>query len=286
MKEGTLEGVISIVTGGGRGIGRATAEGLASRGAIVAICARTASELDHTGQSIKKISGRAPLTESVDVRDHGALRGFVDRVVEELGPPELVVNNAAILGPVGALVGADLEDWHQALAVNVGGVAAMCAAVAPQMSKGGAIVNLSGAGVGGNGLAPFVSAYAASKAAVAVLTEVLADELSSAGITVNAVAPGPMATRFLEPVLAAGRDRAGSLYDSALAQRDTTASLEDFLALVCYLASPAGRWLTGRLLSARWDRVEDLARRKEAIPATNLYRLRRIDDALYREVEP
>jgi 3-oxoacyl-[acyl-carrier protein] reductase len=285
VTEGTLQGVPCIVTGGGRGIGRVTAEGLAARGGLVAICARTASELDETADAIEKIAGRRPLTERLDVGDHAAVGDFAARVAGELGPPGLLVNNAAVLGPVGPIVGADLDEWQRALAVNVGGVATMCAAVAPTMSSGGAIVNLSGAGVGGNGLASFVSAYAASKAAVVALTEALAGEFAEVGITVNAVAPGAVATRFLEPVLAAGPEQAGPLYDTALASRDSNAgSLEDFVRLVCYLASAEGCWLSGRLLSARWDRVEDLIARREAITASSLYRLRRIDDALYREV--
>lgn len=278
-----LEGFTCIVTGGGRGIGRATAEALAARGASVAICARTLSELEETAQVIESTVGRRCLTASLDVTDRSAAHRFAAKVAKELGPPRLLINNAAMVGPVGRINEIDVEQWQRALAVNVGGVATMCAAVVPTMTSGGAIVNLSGAGIGGVRLAPFVSAYSASKAAVAVLTETLAGELSPAGVTVNAIAPGPVATGFLGPVIEAGPERAGELYEAALAQKEASAALEPFFALVCYLASPEGRWITGRLLSARWDRIEDFVAAREAITGGSLFTLRRIDGTQFVE---
>ncbi|HEX2699235.1 MAG TPA: SDR family oxidoreductase [Acidimicrobiales bacterium] len=285
MTAGSLEGVVGIVTGGARGIGRATAEFLASGGASVAICARTRTELDETVDSIEANGAAAPVAAKVDVSDWEAAAAFVGTVVAALGPPTLLVNNAASLGPVGPLADADGDEWCRTLAVNVGGVAAMCAAVAPVMSGGGAVVNLSGGGVGGPGMAEAVSAYVASKAAVVALTEALAGEWAPAGITVNAIAPGAVATRFTEPILDAGPERAGALFHTTVAQRLASTPLEPFFDLVAYLASARGRWISGRLLSARWDSVAALEERRDAIAGGSLFTLRRIDDALYREVE-
>lgn len=274
---------VCIITGGGRGIGRFTAEALARGGARLALLARTESELAETADSILRNGGARPLLEAVDVTDKSAVRRFAAVVTEVLGPPELVLNNAAMLGPVGPLVDADLDEWGRTLTVNVAGIANVCATFAPDMAKGGAIVNLSGGGLGGPGMARWLSAYTASKAAVIALTESLAVELAAANITVNAIAPGAAVTRFMEPVLAAGPDKVGELYTTTVAQREAPASLEPFVQLVEYLASEDGRWLTGRLLSARWDTIEALEKERATILAGSRLKLRRIDDALYRE---
>ena len=277
-----LEGIGCIITGGGRGIGRFTAEALAARGAHLALCARTSAELEETASAIEKETGRRPAVFPLDVADLAAVRTFARRVSDEVGPPQLLVNNAAMLGPVGPLTEANLEEWSRTLSVNVTGVAAMCAAVAPLMTNGGAIVNLSGGGIGGPGMAPLLSAYTTSKAAVAALTETLAKEFVSLDVTVNAIAPGPVATRFMEPVIEAGA-ALGELYETTVIQRRATTPLDPFVELVCYLVSPAGRWLTGRLLSAKWDRIEDLEAKKAAVVGGSLLTLRRIDDTLYLE---
>jgi NAD(P)-dependent dehydrogenase (short-subunit alcohol dehydrogenase family) len=279
-----IPGTVCIITGGGRGIGRFTAEALAAHGAHLAICARSSAELAEVADKIEASTGRRPLASTVDVTDWPSVRRFAAEVSTSLGPPTLLVNNAATLGPVGPIVDCDLDDWARTLSVNVAGVAAMSAVVAPTMTDGGAIVNLSGGGIGGPSMAPMVSAYTASKAAVVTLTEGLAIELAPRRISVNSVAPGPVATRFMETVLAAGPEVAGELYDLTVDQRRAPASLEPFVDLVCYLASAEGRWLSGRLLSARWDRIETLEARRATVEGGSLLRLRRIDDELYGEL--
>jgi 3-oxoacyl-[acyl-carrier protein] reductase len=279
-----MSGSVCIVTGGGRGIGRFTAEALASRGARVAICARTESDLEETATAIEAKTSQRPLWARVDVAERASVFDFAGKVAAQLGPPALLVNNAATLGPVGPITQTDLDAWQRTLAVNVGGVAAMCAAVVPTMSGRGGVVNVSGGGIGGPDMAPFVCAYTASKAAVVALTESLAREFAPVGVTVNAVAPGAAATQLMEAVLEAGPARAGPLFDVALAQRKSAAPLEPYVDLLCYLVSERGRWLTGRLLSARWDRIEDLEAKRDEITDGSLFTLRRIDDALYQEI--
>jgi 3-oxoacyl-[acyl-carrier protein] reductase len=148
-----LDGVSCIITGGGRGIGRFTAEALAARGARLALCARTDSELEETADGIEKHTGTRPTVFVVDVGDPDSIQRFAAEVSNRIGSPRLLVNNAARLGPVGPITAADPAAWVQTLTVNVGGVALMTAAVLPAMSAGSAIVNLSGGGIGGPGMA-------------------------------------------------------------------------------------------------------------------------------------
>jgi NAD(P)-dependent dehydrogenase (short-subunit alcohol dehydrogenase family) len=283
------------VTGAGRGIGRALALHLASAGTPLALCARSSDELEETAAQVRD-RGAAVVARVVDVSDAAAIAAFAGIVGDELGPPWALVNNAAVLGPVGRLDEVDIDEWFRALLVDIGGVAASSRAFIPLMREagGGRIINLSGGGIGGAGLQPNVSAYTASKAAVAVLTESLARELADE-ITVNAVAPGAQPTAFADEVLRVGPEQAGrelheatirdqATANQATADQATRPPLDAFLSLVDFLLSPESAWLTGKLLSARWDRVEAIVDARERLAGTSLLTLRRIDDTMFAEV--
>ena len=276
-----------VITGAGRGLGRALAVHVAGIGYEVAMCSRTAAELDDAVAEVQRAGGRAS-GHIVDVSDPGAVADFAARVDREHGPVWAVVNNAAVLGPVGPIDAVDVEHWMQAVTVDVGGVVAVTRAFVPQMrrNRGGRVVNLSGGGIGGPAPQLRVSAYTASKAAVDVLTEVLAPELIGDNITINAVAPGPAPTTFLDDALRAGPELAGrELHDAALRNRDTPECFDPFFALVDFLLADESSWLTGKLLSARWDRVDDLRARRDQLVGGSLLTLRRIDDALFTEMD-
>ena len=281
---------VYVVTGASRGLGRATATHLASGHSGLAICARTKDALDATAETCRAL-GSTVHAEVLDVADADAVRAFADRVEDRLGPARGLVNNAGVLGPVGPIDRVDMDEWREALLVNVAGVANACAGFVPQMrrSGGGSIVNLSGGGLGGPVVQSFLSAYTSSKAAVAVLTETLAAELVADGIRVNAVAPGGLATELMRPVLTAGREAAGeALYSTAVRIYEAGSASDDvpveFATLLDFLLSPGSAWLTGRLLSARWETVERLLDARDRISTTSLFALRRIDDALYTEL--
>ena len=277
-----LAGLKALVTGGGRGIGRRTATALAFAGAQVAICSRTEDELRATAAGIKDLVGRGVLAAVVDVADRDSVLRLAERLSDEWGRVDIVVNNAATLGPVGLLCDVEMGQWLTALMANVGSVAIVSQLFIPLMQGGGSIINLSGGGIGGPSMQERVSAYTTSKAAVVALTEALAAELETQGIRVNAIAPGPASTRFTESILAAGLDKAGArTYASALAQLDAPDQLEAYLRLVTWLASDESSWLTGRLLSARWDTVEHLEKLRPDRLAPSLLKLRRIDGELF-----
>jgi NAD(P)-dependent dehydrogenase (short-subunit alcohol dehydrogenase family) len=267
-------------------LGQVTADALAAAGANLALCARDGRAAIDAAEAIAARHGVQALGAGVDVSDPSAVDDFAALVDERLGPPALVVNNAAVLGPVGALIDTDLEAWAQAIAIDVVGVASVIAAFARRMVDrgGGAIVNLSGGGIGGPGVAPRISAYTTSKAAVALLTETVALELGPFGVRVNAIAPGAQPTGFTDEILRSGPARAGAdLYEATARNQAAAGDVTAYVRLLFYVASPEGSWLTGRLLSARWDTPERLAERSKTVAATSLLQLRRIDDDLYSE---
>jgi NAD(P)-dependent dehydrogenase (short-subunit alcohol dehydrogenase family) len=281
----TLAGRVAIVTGGSRGIGLAIAKALGAEGARVAIASRTQRELDAARAELEA-AGVQVLARATDVARLADVEALVDEVTKRWGRVDVLVNNAGVNGAIGRLDGCDPVDWKLAFEVNVFGVMHACRAVLPFMrrQRSGKIINLAGGGVGGPGVAPRVSAYAASKAAVVQLTEALARELVDDGVQVNAIAPGAVVTEMTAAVVAAGPEKAGKeLYERTVKQRASGGEPPELAArAVVWLASDASGALTGKMLSAKWDKLEAID-----VAATNrssMFALRRIDGALFDEV--
>jgi 3-oxoacyl-[acyl-carrier protein] reductase len=171
-----------------------------------------------------------------------------------------------------------LEEWRRALDINLFGVLLPCRAVIPHFKKAGAgkIVVLSGGGA--TNPLPNISAYAASKAAVVRLMETLAEELRPFQVEVNAIAPGALATRLVDEVLAAGPERVGAAFFAKNKQwkENGAVPLELGASLAVYLASPESDGITGKLISAQWDPWPDLQRHREDLANSDIYCLRRI----------
>ena len=189
MTELRLSKQVAIVTGGGRGFGRAIAEMLAGLGASVVIASRNAPELDEVANGIKKQGGRA-LAQTADVSDERQVQELVLAAERWVGPPTILVNNAGVLDPVGPLVETSGASWLRNIAINVGGTYLVTRAVLPGMldRDHGRVVNIS-SGAADRASAGW-SAYCAAKAAVDQLTRVLALEMEGSGVTVCAFHPG------------------------------------------------------------------------------------------------
>jgi NAD(P)-dependent dehydrogenase (short-subunit alcohol dehydrogenase family) len=184
-----LHGTVCLITGGGRGIGRVLAQALAGAGATVGLIARSGTELAETVRLIAASGGTA-VAARADVTDRQAVVAAVGTLRRQLGPVDLLVNNAGVGGPVGDAWQVDADDWWRAVEINLRGVFLCSRAVLPDMAARGAgrIVNItSEAGVF---RWPQVSAYSVSKAAVIKFTENLAAEASHSGIRTFSVHPG------------------------------------------------------------------------------------------------
>jgi NAD(P)-dependent dehydrogenase (short-subunit alcohol dehydrogenase family) len=276
-----------VVVGASRGIGRIIAGHLADEGVPLVLAARSVLELERAADELRNRAGADVHTVPTDVAEHDSVLALATYTAA-LGSVAGVVNCAAVLGPVGRIDEIDVAAWRSAVAVDLMGTASCCAAFAPVLAAGGggSVVNFSGGGIGGPEPPERISAYAASKAGVVVLTEVLGRELAPLGVRVNVVAPGPVRTGFMADVLDGGPDVAGrELYERTLAQHETPEPTDALLDLVTYLLSPASTAVTGRFISAKWDSVDRVQAWAQSGTSPSHFTLRRIDGALYSEAE-
>jgi 3-oxoacyl-[acyl-carrier protein] reductase len=277
---------VAVVTGGSRGIGRQLTRYLASQGWRTAICATDFDRVQNTASSISKEFGVECIAKAADVRDSASLKEFAALVLQELGAPTALICNAAILGPIGRFEDCSEDEWNQAIAINLLGVANSIRVFLPEIEKSpqGRIVVMSGGGVGGPSPLTRSSAYTTSKSALGGLVESIANDLLDSSTTINLVAPGSVATGFMRGVLDAGKFRAGTeLFDDAQ-RRDDDPSDEipiGLVELLEFLLSTNSSHVRGRLLSARWETPRQLGPNSPVSYDPDLFKMRRIDDQLF-----
>ena len=270
-----LSDKVAIVTGAGRGIGRGIAGAFAREGANLVLVARNMRQVEEAAQETRNL-GVDAIALSVDVADPAQVRSMVDQTLAHYSRVDILVNKAAIMGPVGSLQINDMQQWADTIRINVTGLALCCQAVIPAMIEagGGSIINLSGTGVVGP--APTLSACSTSKAAVIRFTETLALEVRKHNICVNALGPGQIDTQFLDAIAEAEdgvvqpESKAGVLRTRA----GQGASLENAAALAVWLASDESDDLTGRMISAVQDDWRHLRTRIPEIMASDSHTLR------------
>jgi NAD(P)-dependent dehydrogenase (short-subunit alcohol dehydrogenase family) len=249
-----LSGKVAIVTGGGRGLGRAIALRFVEEGAAVALTGTGRAHLEATAREIAAAGGRS-LAVVADVASEPDVVRMVDETVRAFGRLDILVNNAGIAGPTASVAEAKCEDWERTLAVNLTGAFLCSKHAIPHLiaQKGGRILNITSvAGLIGYAMR---SPYAASKWGMIGLTRSLALEVGAHGITVNAIAPGSVRGERIANVV---RDRAASLGKStAEIEREfyvePTAlkrmlDPEEIASTALFLASDDARGITGETL--------------------------------------
>lgn len=273
-----LKNLNALITGASQGLGKVIAEHFLREGANVALCARSEKDLLATRDELSKnFPSQKVVAKTCDVSDESQVAALVAFAARELGPLHALVLNAGVYGPMGPTEEVSLDEWRRAMDINLYGVLLPCRAVIPQFKKAGhgKIIILSGGGA--TNPLPNISSYAASKAAVVRLMETFAEELKPFHVDVNAIAPGALATRLVDEVLAAGPEKVGAaFYEKNKQWKEKGATPLDLGAkLAVYLASAQSDGITGKLLSAQWDPWEKLHEFKADLNS-DIYALRRI----------
>ena len=241
MSEFSLADKVAVITGASRGIGKAIALRFAGAGAKVVVSSRKLENVQAVADEIEAAGGKA-LAVQTHVGHADQVEAMAAQAMQSFGRVDIAVNNAATNPHFGPILNADEGQWDKILDTNLKGVFRVCKVVAPQMEKqgGGKIINL--ASIAGLRPSSAMGVYSVSKAALIMLTQVLAAELGQANIQVNAIAPGVIKTRFsqimwqtpqiAEPIL--GRLPLGRFGEP-----------EDVAGLALYLASSASDYVTG-----------------------------------------
>ncbi|WHO74453.1 SDR family oxidoreductase [Rhizobium sp. BT03] len=236
-------GKVALVTGASRGIGAAVAKRLAKDGFTVVInYAGNAAPAEELAREIEQAGGKA-LTEKADVSDAQAVRRMFDAAQTAFGGVDVLVNNAGIM-MLSSLAEADDANFDRQIAVNLKGTFNTLKEAARRLRDGGRIINFSTSVVGLK--LETYGVYAATKAAVETLTAIMAKEMRGRNITVNAIAPGPVATDlFLN-----GKSEELVARMAKMNPLERLGTPKDIAAAVAFLAGPDGGWINGQTLRA------------------------------------
>jgi NAD(P)-dependent dehydrogenase (short-subunit alcohol dehydrogenase family) len=236
-----LSGKVALVTGASRGIGEAIAFAYAQAGAKVVLASRKQADLDGVAQRIQDAGGEA-LPLAVHTADLTAVAAMIEKATSTFGGIDVLVNNAATNPHFGPILTAEDSHWDKIFDVNVKGYFHIAKACAESMKArgGGKIINM--ASVAGIEPQPMMGVYCVSKAAVLMLTRVLAAELADANIQVNAIAPGFVKTKFSAALWQNPQLNQAIL--KTIPQK-RMAEPEEIAGLAVYLASPASSFVTG-----------------------------------------
>ncbi|HYR84759.1 MAG TPA: SDR family NAD(P)-dependent oxidoreductase [Terriglobia bacterium] len=249
----TLTNKIALVTGGSQNIGKAISEKLIGAGATVAIAALDDAALHGTTSEFES-RGLRFKSYGVDLTDDTQVEMLVASVVRDLGPVDILINNAAITGPTGAAHVIETAEWDRTLQINLRAPFVLCRAIIPSMieRKRGKIINV--ASIAGKMAYPLRTPYASSKWGLIGLTLTLAQELGPHNIHVNVVCPGPTRSEMIDSVIRKRAEAAGVSMDAMHREYVRATALKRMVLpsevadLVLFLCSPESDAITGQAI--------------------------------------
>jgi NAD(P)-dependent dehydrogenase (short-subunit alcohol dehydrogenase family) len=253
-----LHNKVAIITGGGKGIGRAISSAFASEGASVVMAARTRSTLEEAAEAIRAQGGNAQAIQT-DITDERQIERMVAETIQAYGRIDILVNNSGIAGPTARVVDLDLDEWNEVLAIDLTGGMLCAKYVLKHMipQKSGVIINIvSEGGRSGDGRSgyPMRSPYCCSKAGLIALTETLSVEVGEFNIRVNAISPAAVRGERIINVVKGRSEATGLPFDEVMGTLVENYSLKrpaeesEIAAAAVFLASDESSAITGQTL--------------------------------------
>jgi NAD(P)-dependent dehydrogenase (short-subunit alcohol dehydrogenase family) len=253
-----LQNKVAIITGGGKGIGRAISSAFASEGASVVMAARTRSSLEEAAEAIRAQGGNAKAIQT-DITDERQIERMVRETIQAYGRIDILVNNSGIAGPTACVVDLNVDEWNEVLAIDLTGGMLCAKHVLKHMipQKSGVIINIvSEGGRSGDGRSgyPMRSPYCCSKAGLIALTETLSVEVGEFNIRVNAISPAAVRGERIINVVKGRSEATGLPFDEVMGTLVENYSLKrpaeesEIAAAAVFLASDESSAITGQTL--------------------------------------
>jgi len=273
-----LKGKTAVITGGGRGIGRAIAEIYASEGCNLVVISRTENELKDTVIGIREKYGTEAEYHVSDISDEHKIKLIMDSVLQRFNKIDILINAASILGPAGKFEEIETSEWKNTINTNINGLFYSIKTVLPHMKRenDGCIINFSG----GGGLLPnpYFDAYSVCKTATVRLTENLSLELKNSNITICSIAPSGVNTRMFDDMMAAGVEKVGPEIWESFEKRKIKGGdpIENPQKLALFIAVNRSPLFNGRTISAKYDDWQNIEVHRKDLEQSDIYLMRRI----------
>ncbi len=269
----------AVITGATRGLGKIISKKLWDSKTSIALIAHNEDALKKLADELKPDFREGQIVEyfTCDLANLEKVTFLIEDIKSRFGDPDILINNAAVQGPIGPLYENDWGEWQKCLNVSLMAPVLLCRGFIPRMiyKNYGKIINISGGGA--TKARPNFTSYATAKCGLVRFTETLGEELKDYGIDVNCVAPGAMRSKMISEIIGAGPRKAGeNEYETAMKLLNDDSTLNRAADLVLFLTSDKSDGITGKLISAVWDPWIELPEHLEELGNSDVYTLRRI----------
>ena len=269
-----------IITGGTDGLGLATAKNFINNGANLITCSRSNKKIISARKllSPKLIEGQKLILIQADVSCKEDVEKLISTAVSNFSSIDIIISNAGIYGPIGKIETIDWDNWVEAININLLGSILVIKNVLPILKKQnkGKIIQISGGGA--TNPMPNFSSYTVSKSGIVRFVETISEEVRNYNIDINAIAPGALNTKMLDDLIKSGPANVGEdFYNKSISQKkEGGVGFSHGVALISFLASSESDGISGKLISALWDKYYDWPNHIKELKSSELYTLRRI----------